>query len=291
MSGNENVVINWYESHWDPGFVRWWKGHETLGLHDGYYEKGTKNFEEALLNMNDLVGRLLELKYDRPVRILDAGCGVGGTSIYLGNKFPNAKFTGITISPKQIEWATKFAKERNINKNANFLLNNYMKTEFPDEYFDGVFALESMDYAPDKRAFLKEMNRILKPGGTLVVIDPFIIRILNNPLMKKIYRLYYEGRGAPVFTVFDEFKSYLNLEGFNNIKVKDLSKNIVRSEIRSFVLSFPFMVSVLFKKLTKRKKYDPSKDIDYYLAVGFLSPLMGISGTAAYYVVSATKKN
>jgi len=290
MNSNRNVVINWYESHWEPGFVRWWKGYETLGLHDGLYEKGTKNFAEALLNMNDLVGRLLELENKKTVKILDAGCGVGGTSIYLGNKFKNAHFTGITISPKQIEWATQFANERNFNNNTTFLLKNYMETGFPNEYFNGVFALESMDYAPNKRDFLKEINRVLKPGGKLIIIDPFIIKKIKNPIMEKIYNLYYEGRGAPIFTVFDDFKSYLELEGFYNIKVRDLSKNIIRSECRSFILSIPFVVSVLLKRLTKGKKYDYSKDIDYYLAVGFLSPFMGLSGTAAYYAVIATKE-
>lgn len=291
MKVGENVVINWYESHWDPGFVRWWKGYETLCLHDGLYEKGTKNFEEALLNMNDLVGRLLELKDEDSVNILDAGCGVGGTSIYLGNKYQNAQFTGITISPKQIEWATEFANERNFNNNTTFLLKDYMKTGFPNDSFDGIFALESMDYAPNKKDFLKEMNRILKPGGKLIVIDPFITKNIKNPLMEKIYHLYYEGRGAPIFTVFNEFKSYLESEGFYDIRVRDLSKNIIRSECRSFILSIPFVVSVLLKRLLKGKKYRYDKDIDYYLAVGILSPLMGISGTAAYYAVNATKIN
>lgn len=286
----EKFVASWYETHWEPGFKRWWKGEETLALHAGLYEKGTKNFKEALLNMNNLVGKLLGLRKDREVKILDAGCGVGGTSIYLGNQYPKARFIGITISDEQVRLARKFARERNYNNNVEFLKMNYMKTSFPDNSFDGVFALESVSYAPSKKDFLREMYRILKPKGRLVVIAPFIIKKDMNPIMKKIHHLYDLGRGNPfTFPIFDDFKIYLEEVGFENTEFLDLSRKIVKSQIRSFLISIPFCGSTLLKKLLLGKRYNPLKDPDYYLAVAILAPIMGICKTAGYFAVTAEK--
>ena len=284
-------IIYWYEKHWEPGFIKWWKGYETLALHDGLHQKGIRSFEEALLNMNDFVAKLLELdKFeDKNAKILDAGCGVGGTCIYLGNKFPNINFIGITISRKQVELARKFAKEKNFNNNTNFLLMDYMKTDFPDNYFDGVFALESISYAPNKKAFIEEMYRILKPGGKLVIICPAIKKNPLNPILEKIYKWYHMGRGNPYsFPVLKNLLNYLR-EGFSNIRVMDLSRNIIWSEVRSTLISIPYTFLILFKKLFKGKKYDASKDPAFYLAVAILTPIMGLSRTSGYYAIKGSK--
>ena len=287
----QQKIVYWYEKHWDPGFVKWWEGYETLALHDGFHEKGVRSFRDALLNMNDFVAKLLGLKRDSEMKILDAGCGVGGTSIYLGNKFPKAEFTGITISRKQVELARKFARERNFNGNTEFFVMDYMKTAFPSNYFDGIFALESISYAPCKRGFVREMHRILKPGGRLVIICPAMKKEEINPVLERIYRWYHDGRGNPYsFPVLPQLLKYLNEEGFINTKVRDISKNIVWSEVRATLISIPYVFSVLFKKLIRGKKYDASKDPAFYLAVAILAPIMGLSGTSGYYAISAEKR-
>ena len=286
MDGKERIIY-WYEKHW-KGFVKWWKGYETLALHDGFHEKGVRSFEEALLNMNDFVGRLLELDKKKNAVILDAGCGVGGTSIYLGNKFADAMFIGITISKKQVEMARKFAMERNFNNNTKFLLMDYMATNFPSDYFDGIFALESISYAPNKKDFVKEMYRILKPGGRLVIICPAIKKYPLNPLMEKIYKWYHLGRGNPYsFPVLKNLLEYL-AEDFSNIRIINISRSIMWSEVRANLMSIPYIFSVLFKKMF-RKNYEASKDTHFYLAVAILTPIMGLSRTSGYYAITADK--
>lgn len=49
-----------------------------------------------------------------PKRILDVGCGIGGTSRHLAAKFPEAEVVGITLSPQQVERAARLAKERGL---------------------------------------------------------------------------------------------------------------------------------------------------------------------------------
>lgn len=103
-----------------------------------------------------------------PSSILDVGCGFGGTSRHLARKFPGAKVEGITLSPKQVERGTQLAKEQGLG-NVSFKVMDALKMDYPDDSFDLVWACESGEHMPDKKKYVEEMVRVLKPGGTLVI--------------------------------------------------------------------------------------------------------------------------
>ena len=134
-------IAVYFEQRWDI-FKKWCYASETLGIHYGYYDNSVKNFKNAVLNMNDLIGELLNLDVNKTEKILDAGCGVGGTSIYLGRKYSNVHFTGITNSKKQVEMGREFIKEKKVN-NFKIIYGDFIYTDFPNDYFDSVFAIES----------------------------------------------------------------------------------------------------------------------------------------------------
>lgn len=105
---------------------------------------------------------------DAPKSVLDVGCGIGGTSRYLAKTYPGAQVTGITLSPNQVKRATELAKERGLG-NVDFKVMNALEMDYPDDSFDLVWACESGEHMPDKKAYVEEMTRVLKPGGTLVI--------------------------------------------------------------------------------------------------------------------------
>ena len=290
MAVVEEVVADYYERIWSR-FVLWWEAEKTLGLHYALYEKGIKTFEQGVFNMSDYVGRLLCLDTKNEMNILDAGCGVGGTSIYLAKKYPNLRFTRITITPGQLVLANKFVTERKVN-NADFKLQNYMETDFSDEYFHNIFALESVSYARNKKDFVKEMYRIITPGGRLAVIDGFFTSTPHNYFMKVLHDLTCIGRGVPkdVDMNLKEFKEYLKEEGFVDIQVKDLSRKVARSQFRSFIIGIPFFLSSIIKFIVKRGKIDLSNNPDFSLGASVLCAFYGISGSAKYCSITAEKK-
>jgi MPBQ/MSBQ methyltransferase len=103
------------------------------------------------------------------IKVLDVGCGVGGTSRYLAKKLGSqASVTGITLSPNQVKRATELAVEQNVD-NAKFTVMNALEMEFEDNSFDIVWACESGEHMPDKEAYINEMMRVLKPGGKFVM--------------------------------------------------------------------------------------------------------------------------
>ena len=96
--------------------------------------------------------------------ILDAGCGIGGSSIFLAERI-GCSVTGISLSERQVNKAKELAIEKKVEANVDFKVMNFCVTNFPDENFDVVWGCESICYADDKEQFIKEAYRVLKPAA------------------------------------------------------------------------------------------------------------------------------
>jgi len=136
-------------------------------------EKGykKKDFIQAKFDFVDEMMKLggINSEEDSNAKVLDVGCGVGGTSRYLAKSLgTDASVTGITLSPNQVKRATELAVEQGVN-NAKFTVMNALEMDFPDNSFDVVWACESGEHMPDKEAYINEMMRVLKPGGKFVM--------------------------------------------------------------------------------------------------------------------------
>ena len=151
-------------------YLKWWKLEEALSVHYGMWDKDTRNFPEALSNTNRKVAGIAGVK--KGERVLDAGCGVGGSSFFLANTY-QCRVTGITLSERQLAFASRKRKEMGLEKLVDFELEDYTSTSFPESTFDLVWAIESVTSSQDKGRFCKEVSRILKPGGRLVIADYF----------------------------------------------------------------------------------------------------------------------
>lgn len=287
---DEQEIATYYADEWSK-FVKWWNADKTLGIHTGYYEKGIHTHVQAIFNMNDLVGKLLCLQSPtrKAIRILDAGCGVGGTSIYLAKKYPNINFIGLTIVPEQVKLAKKFAKENRVSSNTEFVLGDFIETGFSNASFDGIFALQSMEYAKDKNDFIHEMYRILKPGGRLAIISGFSTATQRNFFVQALYSHLLRARMVPNLVTVRTLNSYLKKEGFMKIKNIDLTKNIIRPTIRAFLIGIPHLFYVTAKKMIK-PKYKLVGDANYSVAVSVLEPTLGIYNALTFEAITAVKK-
>ncbi|MEO0459047.1 MAG: methyltransferase domain-containing protein [Cyanobacteria bacterium P01_A01_bin.114] len=151
-------------------------------MHHGYYGPAGNLRKERYQAQVDLMDALLQWgNVQTATSILDVGCGIGGSTLYLAQRF-KANAVGITLSPVQARRAAERAQAKGLSKedeqpgglaegtteermSARFQVANALETGFPNSTFDLVWSLESGEHMPDKRQFLQECYRQLKPGG------------------------------------------------------------------------------------------------------------------------------
>lgn len=195
----------------------WHRDSESSALHYGFWENDTRTVKDALLNENKFLAELAGVRSG--TKVLDAGCGIGGSAIWLA-KNRGAHVVGITLSKKQLEKAKELAKARGIDNKAEFYLKDFMNTGFPDDSFDVVWAIESVCHAVDKKIFLKEAYRVLKKGGRIVVADGFLRR-KPNPSEEIAYNNFLEGFVLPGLASADLFREEMAEVGFRDMRFLD----------------------------------------------------------------------
>ncbi|MCS6815427.1 MAG: methyltransferase domain-containing protein, partial [Cyanobacteria bacterium] len=119
-------------------------------MHHGYYGVDGRQHKDRRQAQIDLIDELLAwAKVDAPRTILDVGCGIGGSSLYLADRY-QASVTGITLSPVQAERARERARSAQLDRStapcAQFLVADAQAMPFADNSFDLVWSLESGEH-------------------------------------------------------------------------------------------------------------------------------------------------
>jgi len=287
--GKENVIY-FYRKSWSV-IVKLLCVDKTYCIHHGYYEKGIRTHVQSVLNMNDYIGRLLKLetKGNQAKHVLDAGCGIGGTVIYLAKKYPNVKFQGITIVPEHIKIAKNLTKENQVTSNTDFILADFIDTGFPADQFDAIYLIESASYAQKKQMLIHEMHRILRPGGALVIVDCFRTNVLLNPLFNRFYIWFCKAWELPNLISLEACEDILKTRGFQNITIKDLSKNVIRTILRCDILGIPYIFSILLRRMIQGKRYRLEEDPAFLAAASFCSSIIGLKKGITYSAITAMK--
>ena len=163
---SSGTVASAYDS-WtqDKLLERLWGDH----IHLGFYPPNKKiDFRKAKVQfVHELVKWSGLDKLPKGSRILDVGCGIGGSSRILA-KYYGLNVTGITISPAQVKRARELTPD---GLNCNFQVMDALDLKFEDGSFDGVWSVEAGAHMNDKTKFADEMLRTLRPGGYLALAD------------------------------------------------------------------------------------------------------------------------
>jgi tocopherol O-methyltransferase len=221
-------VIDYYKECW---LKRFETGHnpDSLAMHLGYFSNSEEDNDKAKLNMNRFVAHTLGLKPDDSRIVVDAGCGVGGTLIYLQRHYPALKLIGVNISEEQLNFAKSKADP---NGNISFVNADYTRTGLPSGYADAVYAVESVCHAQSKSDFFDEAYRLLKPGGLLIVLDYAQKAEPQDVLTQEQLRNFEVGWAVPQYLVNADLA--IANSGFELVSVTNLNEKVLPGILKSY---------------------------------------------------------
>jgi ubiquinone/menaquinone biosynthesis C-methylase UbiE len=148
-------------------------------------------------------------KIDQSIKILDFGCGDGVMTSFVQHEFKNASMYGTDPSSESIEVAQETFGH------INFGTSFGLKIDFEDNFFDLIYAAAAFHHIPfeDHETYVKEILRVLKPGGTFVLFE------LNpwNPVTRYIFKRNPIDQNA---TMLPKNYSVHLLKDFNKVITK-----------------------------------------------------------------------
>lgn len=239
---DKQAIATWYDESSPLYRYFWYSNSGSFALHYGFWDDKTKHIGDALQNTNKVMAEQANITQND--RVLDAGCGIGGSVLWLA-KYKKADVVGISISEKQIEKAKTLAKQAKVDHLVLFSVTDYLQTGFPKESFDVVWAIESVCHADKKEDFLKEAFRVLKKGGRIIIADGFIRREPKTQREKQLVADFYKGMLLPNLYTFDQFEDAMKESGFKHVTVFDKTHEILPSAKRFYLICrfmYPFII-------------------------------------------------
>lgn len=157
---------------------QWAAAIDVEGIHvRDYFEACTAPENRFILQqLGDVRGKYL----------LDLGCGAGENSVYFASR--GARCVASDYSPGMVEVALKLAEANQVQVEGRVI--NAMAIDLPDNTFDIVYASNLLHHIPDPQLTLREMHRVLKPGGLACFWDP----LRHNPIINVYRRMATEVR-------------------------------------------------------------------------------------------------
>ena len=215
---------------WLDRWVRWsrivrpYSGFDTLTVHRLLDDPATGENGPLILHKVMLEG----IELPAAPRVLDAGCGYGGTAFDLQPKIGGG-WLGLTISPIQFDRATREARKRGLSARIRFRLQSY---DVPlNETFDLVIAIESLVHSADPRATVASLARSLSPGGHFILVDDMPVETVRPELRSDVEEAKRMWR-CPVMPTERGWRDAFEAAGLEIVRSVDLSGRVYHRPVK-----------------------------------------------------------
>jgi cyclopropane fatty-acyl-phospholipid synthase-like methyltransferase len=153
-----------------------------------------------------------------PLRqVLDAGCGLGGTMLYLAERC-GASFTGVTLSEAQAAAGRRAAARAGLGERVRIVVGSY--DEPPEGLFDLVVAIESLAHSESPALSIAALAARLAPGGQIAIVDDFPLAAARGT---SDLALFQSGWRLPALPTAEELGHMLTAQGLSIATERDLT--------------------------------------------------------------------
>jgi len=240
-----SAVRAYYESN-TRLFLALGIGRQTLAIRRAVWADGVESLADAVNYVNRLVAAEARLRAgamtDGELRILDIGCGVGGSLLFLAGALgAPLKGTGVTISPRQAAIARRQARIQGLSAKCSFIAADFARlTGLP--LFHLAFAIESFVHFTASAAFFAAAAGSIVPGGRLMIIDDFLARARHSRKERGLVNAFRQGWLLPsLCTVGRAVQSGAEC-GMRLVEDRDLSLFLSQSPLSSRVAGWAVRV-------------------------------------------------
>ncbi|HEY5700459.1 MAG TPA: methyltransferase domain-containing protein [Gammaproteobacteria bacterium] len=154
------------------------------------------------------------------MRVLDAGCGLGGAAFLMAQEF-GASVTGVDLSANMIRRADARCRSLGLGDRVSFSREDVVKLDFSNE-FDVVHSRDVFLHITDKPTLFATLHRTLKPGGCLLVTD----YCRGDRKSSKEFERYVTERGYDLLDL-DGYAARIRQAGFYNVVAEDLTEQFI----------------------------------------------------------------
>lgn len=238
------IEKNVIRSHYDittPFYRLLWGRH----IHHGLW---SANESPNVAQQQLTESMLAEAAIQRGAKVLDVGCGMGGSSIHLARQH-DCDVTGVTISPFQRRWAAMAARYNRVSNKTDFQCIDADKAEFADASFDAIWSIECTEHLFDKSRFFANAAKWVRPSGK-VAICAWLAG--DEPYTERGRQLVYdvcEGFFCPSLGTAADYEGWMSDAGLQVQRIHDWTSRVSRTweicEQRIRRTGMPFLAKLI----------------------------------------------
>ena len=175
-------------------------------------------------------------------RVLDVGCGIGGTCIQLAKHF-DCKVYGLTPVREQIRVAQQLVSKQDFKPNIDFKIGHANALPFADNTLDVVLYFESPCHFPNTMDFFEEAYRVLKPGGRIAGEDWMAVNNISSHSRKNWLKPICNSWAIPMLHDGNDYIEQLQQSGFEQCQYVDMADEMFLN--KGFAVSSKQQIALL----------------------------------------------